>query len=103
MAALGAEPAATIQPTDILRPPPASTPADLVLLDPPYHRELAAAALRALGAAGWLAPETIVVVETAADEDAPSVADLLLAARRVGAARLHVFSAMPPETAVASP
>ena len=95
LAALDAGPAATIHPADILRPPAASMPADLVLLDPPYHGDVAAAALRALGAAGWLTARTVIVVETAADEAAPSPTGLLLAERRVGAARLHVFSAVP--------
>ena len=99
VAALGA--GATIHAADILRPPAATTPAGLILLDPPYHRALAPAALRALDAAGWLAPETIVVVETAAEEDVPLPAGLLLAERRVGAARLNVFSARLREAAAA--
>ncbi len=90
VAALGAP--ATIHAADILRPPRAPAPAGLVLLDPPYGRNLAAAAIPALAAAGWFGPDTILVVETAADEPPPPNAGSLLAERRVGAARLFVTS-----------
>ena len=88
VAALGAP--ATIHAGDILRPPRAPAPAGLVLLDPPYGRNLAASAIPALAAAGWFGPDTILVVETAADEPPPPNAGPLLAERRVGAARLSV-------------
>ncbi|MGH6947504.1 MAG: 16S rRNA (guanine(966)-N(2))-methyltransferase RsmD, partial [Kiloniellales bacterium] len=51
---------------DCCRPPAAAglaaLPATLVLLDPPYGEGLAARALEALSAAGWLAPGALVVV-----------------------------------------
>jgi 16S rRNA (guanine966-N2)-methyltransferase len=53
---------------DVLRPPPAPAPCDLVLMDPPYNQGLAAPALAALEAAGWLAPGALAVVELMAKE-----------------------------------
>ncbi len=53
---------------DVLRPPPAPAPCDLVLMDPPYNQGLAAPALAALEAAGWLAPGALGVVELMAKE-----------------------------------
>ena len=56
---------------DLTRPPRASECFDLILLDPPYGKGLAGAALAALAAAGWLAPQAIAVVE--ADRSQPEV------------------------------
>ena len=56
---------------DLTRPPRASEWFDLILLDPPYGKGLAGAALAALAAAGWLAPQAIAVVE--ADRSQPEV------------------------------
>lgn len=42
-------------------------PFSLVFLDPPYGRGLAAPALSAARAGGWLAPDALIVVEEAAD------------------------------------
>ncbi len=53
---------------DVLRPPPAPAPCDLVLMDPPYNQGLAGPALAALEAAGWLAPGALAVVELMAKE-----------------------------------
>lgn len=51
--------------------PGADGPFDLVFLDPPYRKNLIAPALTALRDGGWLAPRALIVVESAADEDAP--------------------------------
>ena len=48
---------------DVLRPPPAAAPCDIVLMDPPYNQGLAAPALTALAGSGWIAPGAIVAVE----------------------------------------
>ncbi len=56
---------------DALRPatPPPGVPvADVLLMDPPYRSGLAAPALRALRARGWIARGGICVVEAAADD-----------------------------------
>lgn len=46
-------------------------PFGLAFLDPPYRKDLVAPALTALRQ-GWLAPNALVVVETAEEEDIPS-------------------------------
>ena len=54
-----------------LRPaaPPSGAPvADILLMDPPYRSDLAAPALKALRARGWIARDGVSVVEMAADE-----------------------------------
>jgi 16S rRNA (guanine966-N2)-methyltransferase len=60
---LGEEEQCHVLRTDAARPPFASAPADLAFLDPPYGTGLAAPALAALAAAGWLAPGAVVVLE----------------------------------------
>lgn len=49
--------------------PHATAPADLVFLDPPYHADLAPAALAALRDLGWIGSGTLVVVELASGRD----------------------------------
>lgn len=72
---------------DALKPPAARAQAMLLFLDPPYRQGLVGPAIRALSAAGWLAPGCLVVAETAADE--PAVEGLaLLDERRYGIARI---------------
>ena len=68
-ASLGETSRVAVRRADATRPPPAPAdpavaPCDLVLLDPPYGSGLAAPALQALAAAGWIAPGALVVVES---------------------------------------
>jgi 16S rRNA (guanine966-N2)-methyltransferase len=89
IAALGEERSAAVLAGDALHPPRALAPASLVFLDPPYGKDLAQPALAALAAAGWLAPEALVVVEIAARQTlAPPEGFTLLEERRYGAARI---------------
>ena len=89
IAALGEDTRARVVPGDATRPPRAPSACALVFLDPPYRSGLAAAALGALDAAGWLAPEALAVVELAAREElGPPTEFLLLDERVYGAARL---------------
>lgn len=53
---------------DATRPPRAKIACDLVFLDPPYAAGVAAAALAAADAAGWVRPGAVAVAETAADD-----------------------------------
>ncbi len=78
---------------DATRPPPARVPCGLVFLDPPYGQGLVERALAALGAAGWIAPDALVVAETAQDEvlDLPGYTPV--ATRSHGAATVHVLRA----------
>jgi 16S rRNA (guanine966-N2)-methyltransferase len=87
--ALGEGTRARIVPGDAGRPPRAMSPCAVAFLDPPYRSGLAAPALAALTAAGWLAPEALAVVEISAREELePPVGFSLVDERVYGAARL---------------
>ena len=74
---------------DATRPPRAAFACAVAFLDPPYGSGLAASALPALAAAGWLAPEALAVVEVAAAEEWTPLSDFAPLNERVyGAARL---------------
>jgi 16S rRNA (guanine966-N2)-methyltransferase len=74
---------------DASRPPRAMSGCAVAFLDPPYGSGLAGQALQALGAAGWLAPEALTVVEIPAREElAPPAGFTLLDERVYGAARV---------------
>jgi 16S rRNA (guanine966-N2)-methyltransferase len=89
IAMLGEERRTAVLAADALHPPQAAAPVTLAFLDPPYGEDLAAPALAALGAARWLAPEALAIVEIAARQKlAPPPGFTLLEERRYGAARL---------------
>jgi 16S rRNA (guanine966-N2)-methyltransferase len=74
---------------DVLRPPHGAAQT-LVFLDPPYAEGVVGGALTALRAAGWIAPETVVVAETARSEVfAP--AGVVLGHRAHGAAQITIW------------
>ena len=90
---LGLAARATVLTRDALAPGPAITgaslPAGLAFLDPPYRSGLAAPALAALAAAGWIAAGALVSIEVGAKEDfAPPDGIEVLDERRYGAAKL---------------
>ena len=62
----------------------------LVFLDPPYGGDLVARTLAVLRQRGWLAPGALIVLETAAADDAPDFAPPLVS-RVHGAARVTVW------------
>ena len=74
---------------DALAPPRAASACTVLFLDPPYGQGLVPRALTALAAAGWLAPDALIVAETAPDEPAPTQS--FLAERTHGAARLTIW------------
>jgi 16S rRNA (guanine966-N2)-methyltransferase len=79
-------------PGDATRPPHGDRACAVAFLDPPYGSGLAAPALAALAAAGWLAPSALAVIEIAARERLPPAAGFTLLDERVyGAARLVFF------------
>ncbi|MSO74918.1 MAG: 16S rRNA (guanine(966)-N(2))-methyltransferase RsmD [Alphaproteobacteria bacterium] len=85
---LGASEARVLR-TDALRLPQASEPADLAFLDPPYGQGLAAPALQALAALGWLKPGVLCVLELGRRDDVtPPAGFILLDERSYGAARM---------------
>ncbi|HEX5452923.1 MAG TPA: 16S rRNA (guanine(966)-N(2))-methyltransferase RsmD [Stellaceae bacterium] len=87
--ALGEEDRTQIVAGDATRPPRAGIACALAFLDPPYKSGLAAPALTALAAAGWLTPDALAVVELAAREAlAPPAGFRLVDERVYGAARL---------------
>jgi 16S rRNA (guanine966-N2)-methyltransferase len=81
---------------DATRPPRAPVACAVAFLDPPYRSGLAAAALPALTAAGWLAPAGLAVIELAAREPfAPPPGFARLDERVYGAARLVFLRRTP--------
>lgn len=87
--ALGEAARATVLGGDCLAPVRAAGPCSLVFLDPPYRSGLAAPALEALRAAGWIAPGAVCIVELGAREKFdPPAGFLVLDERRYGAARV---------------
>jgi 16S rRNA (guanine966-N2)-methyltransferase len=67
-AALGIAKQCTIMEGDALKPRPAPKPCKLIFLAPPYRKDLIPPALVALDQAGWIAPQTLIVAETAKKE-----------------------------------
>jgi 16S rRNA (guanine966-N2)-methyltransferase len=87
--ALGEADRAHIVAGDATRPSRAALACAVAFLDPPYKSGLAAPALGALAAAGWLTPDALVVIEVAAREDLPiPVGFTIIDERTYGAARL---------------
>jgi 16S rRNA (guanine966-N2)-methyltransferase len=70
-ASLGFAKQADFRPADLTHAGPAAGPFDLVFLDPPYGEGLAAKALAAIHAAGWLSSTAIVAIE--ADRAQPEI------------------------------
>ena len=89
IAALGEDAHARIIAGDATRPPRAPSACGLAFIDPPYRSGLAAPALAALDAVGWLMPGALAILELAAREElAPPTGFILLDERVYGAARL---------------
>ena len=81
---------------DATRPPRAGVACAVAFLDPPYGSGLAASALAALAAAGWLAPRALAIVEIAASESLPTAAGFIIVDERTyGAARLVFLRRRP--------
>lgn len=65
---LGVAERCRIMPADALAPPRAPQPCKLIFLAPPYRKELIPPAILALDKAGWIAPQALLVAETAKKE-----------------------------------
>jgi len=90
LAALGL--AGQILRVDVRHPARASEAASLVFLDPPYGEGIAAPALAALAAQGWIAPQALVVVESGPRDAFEAPAGFaLLDARKYGKARFALL------------
>jgi 16S rRNA (guanine966-N2)-methyltransferase len=89
VASLGESAHVQILPYDATRPPRAGVRCAVAFLDPPYRSGLAATALGAIEAAGWLMPEALVVIELGAREETMPLAGFTrIDERNYGAARL---------------
>jgi 16S rRNA (guanine966-N2)-methyltransferase len=89
VASLGESDRARIVPYDATRPPRAALQCAVVFIDPPYRSGLAASALAAIEAAGWLSPDALAVIEIRAREEFYVPAGFTRLDERVyGAARL---------------
>ena len=73
---------------DVLSPPRAEEPVDIVFLDPPYGFGLAAPALDALRSAGWIDPATCTIVEIGRGETLDAPGFTAVRRRSYGAAQL---------------
>ena len=79
----------TVMAADATNPPPASVPCTLLFLDPPYRDGLGGPALAALAARGWIAPDALCTLETAAGETVELPEGFtLIDERRYGKARI---------------
>jgi 16S rRNA (guanine966-N2)-methyltransferase len=90
--ALGEMGRAHVVPGDATRPPRGERSCTIAFLDPPYGSGLAAPAMAALAAAGWIAADALAVIEIGGRERlAPPAGFALLDERVYGAARLVFF------------
>jgi 16S rRNA (guanine966-N2)-methyltransferase len=93
---LGETGAAKVIRGDATNPPLSREPCDLVFLDPPYRKELAAPALAALAKGGWLKPGAVATVELATTETfLPPPGFEAIDERRYGAAKIVILRHTP--------
>ncbi|MBZ6378636.1 16S rRNA (guanine(966)-N(2))-methyltransferase RsmD [Pacificimonas flava] len=88
VANLRAQALSEIQTSDVLQVRQATVPFDLLFLDPPYEKGLAAPALERLAERGWTSASTLAVVETAREQTLQPVGWNIEGERIYGAARL---------------
>lgn len=93
-ATLGETSKLTVRRADALKPPLAEQAATLIFLDPPYGQDLVGSAIDALHDKGWIAEDTIIVIETPTDE-MPALPDGFehLDERTYGGSRLNYWRA----------
>lgn len=86
---------------DMTMPSLATTPYDVILMDPPYNKGLAEAGLAALTAARWAAPAALAAVEVARDEGfTPPPGWKLVVERSHGPAKLLLLERQVQPSAV---
>ncbi len=91
IAAFNAEPVSTVHPASVMELQPATSPLDLILLDPPYGTSAANVALDRLLRLGWIGAGTWIAVETSRLEDVAVDTLALLAERKVGKAKVSLL------------
>ncbi|WP_119167521.1 16S rRNA (guanine(966)-N(2))-methyltransferase RsmD [Algihabitans albus] len=103
VAALGVAETCRVHDRDVLHPPKAEAPADLVFMDPPYNQGLARPALEALTKAGWVGSGTLVCLELLKSEPLDLPSDFtVLDERRYGKAKLCFLRMTVPPAADSS-
>jgi 16S rRNA (guanine966-N2)-methyltransferase len=90
--ALGATQRTRIDAGSVMQLRPANEPCDLILLDPPYHTGAGCVALDRLLRLGWIGEATWIALETAHAETVEVEGLTIEADRRVGKAKLTLFS-----------
>ena len=73
----------------------AGGPFELAFLDAPYRKGLSEKAFASLAAGGWLSPNALAVVETAASETVEPSGFVLLDERSYGETKVQIFGASP--------
>lgn len=63
-------------------------PFEFAFMDPPYRKGLVEPCLNALASGGWLAPDALIIAETAEDEVLDLEGWTILADRKIGAAQM---------------
>ncbi len=101
--AMGARDTARVEVGSVTQLRAASTPLDLILVDPPYHSGAGEVALDRLLRLGWIGAETWISLETAFNED-PAINGLVIEnQRRVGKGKLSLLRLAPPSADPESP
>ena len=94
--ALGARDQARVETGSATQLRAATTPLDLILVDPPYHSGAGEVTLDRLLRLGWIGAQTWVSLETAFNED-PKINGLAIEAeRRVGKSKLSLLRLAEP-------
>jgi 16S rRNA (guanine966-N2)-methyltransferase len=91
IATLSAEGRSTIIARSVLTLGQAQEPLDALLLDPPYNSGAGAVALDKLARLGWIAPHTLISLETARGEVPELKAFTPLLTRVYGKAEIHIL------------
>lgn len=68
--------------------------ADIVFLDPPYYKKLEIKAMATLFKGGWITKETLIVLESAADDEVVLEKVLLQEEIKIGDSRFRFLTAM---------
>jgi 16S rRNA (guanine966-N2)-methyltransferase len=94
--ALGLQDRIDLRGNDACRPGPASQPADVIFLDPPYRSDLAEQCLSGLQRSGWIQAGSLIIVEGPGKPAwTPPRGYDLVTARRQGPAALYFLRPVP--------
>jgi 16S rRNA (guanine966-N2)-methyltransferase len=91
IASLRAQPRCDVRAVSVMSLGPATTPCDLILLDPPYRSGAGAVALDRLARLGWIGEATWIALETAHDEMVQVRALEIESERKVGKGKLTLL------------